>query len=65
LLSEDAQRAKDNHAFYHGDPKTIDAALTQPVWRQPYSYGYFGAKGSAHWQRHFGYHRAYTQWTLK
>ncbi len=65
LLTPDQQRSKDDRGLYHGHPATIDAALVEPVWKQPYAYGYFGATPTGHWQRHFGYHRAYTQWTLK
>lgn len=31
----------------------------------PYAYGWFGAKPSPDWSRHFGYSRRYTQWSLK
>jgi hypothetical protein len=32
---------------------------------QPYPYGYFGAGSTVHWQRQFGIHRTYTQWSQK
>ena len=32
---------------------------------QPYPYGYFGAHGTTHWQRQFGIHRNFTQWSQK
>jgi len=32
---------------------------------KPYAYGWFGPKETPQWQRHFGYHSRYTQWTLK
>jgi hypothetical protein len=35
------------------------------VQAQPYPYGYFGARGTTHWQRQFGIHRSYTQWSQK
>jgi hypothetical protein len=35
------------------------------VLAQPYPYGYFGACGVTHWQRQFGIHRTYTQWSQK
>lgn len=35
------------------------------VVAQPYPYGYFGARGTTHWQRQFGIHRTYTQWSQK
>ena len=35
------------------------------VLAQPYPYGYFGACGATHWQRQFGIHRTYTQWSQK
>jgi hypothetical protein len=44
---------------------TIPRAATEPVWRQPYAYGYFGARPKRHWHRHFGWNQSYTQWSLK
>jgi hypothetical protein len=35
------------------------------VVAQPYPYGYFGVCTMAHWQRQFGIHRTYTQWSQK
>ena len=52
---------KDSHP-----PRGIPYAVTVPVWKQPYAYGYFGAK-----QRHcrpyrsFGHQQSYTQWRLR
>lgn len=46
-------------------PPTIPGAVVEPVWRSPYSYGYFGAGRHRHWQRHYGARQSYTQWTLK
>ncbi len=30
-----------------------------------YAYGWFGTNPSAHWSRHFGNSRGYTQWTKR
>jgi len=32
---------------------------------KPYAYGWFGPQDTPQWQRHFGYHSRFTQWTLK
>jgi hypothetical protein len=42
----------------------VPGAAERPVWKRPYSYGYFGARGKRHWSRHYGYRDRYTQWTL-
>jgi len=44
-------------------PATIPAAIEQPRWKTPYSYGYFGAKPKPSWTKHHGYRDNYTQWT--
>lgn len=44
---------------------TVDGAVVDPVWKQPYAYGYFGALPYRHWKRHYGYHGSYTQWSFK
>jgi hypothetical protein len=33
--------------------------------RSPYAYGWFGSQDHTHWQRHFGYHRDFTQWSRR
>ncbi|QDV65029.1 hypothetical protein Pan14r_27320 [Crateriforma conspicua] len=43
----------------------IPSAATRPAWKTPYSYGYFGARGSRHWSRQYGYRDGYSQWTLR
>ncbi len=30
-----------------------------------YSYGWFGAKPTKQWTRHFGYYRNYTEWSAR
>lgn len=35
------------------------------VLAQPYPYGYFGVSSRTQWQRQFGIHRTYTQWSQK
>ncbi len=53
--------------FNKGEPNT--AVVSVPNIRsrpsEPYAYGWFGAKPSPQWSRQFGFHKAYTQWTLK
>jgi hypothetical protein len=39
------------------------ALMAQPT--KPYAYGWFGPQDTPQWQRHFGYHSRFTQWTLK
>lgn len=38
---------------------------TMRLQAQAYPYGYFGARGSTHWQRQFGLYRNYTQWSQR
>lgn len=56
---------RQNDPLHDHARATVSGAVVQPVWRQPYAYGYFGARPNGHWRRHYGYHSAYTQWTLK
>ncbi len=55
--------------FLHGDKSNamppIPAAVRQPVWKTPYSYGYFGAGRKRQWTLHYGFPQTYTQWTLR
>lgn len=44
---------------------TIPEARQTPVWKQPYSYGYFGASGKRHWSKHHSYRDNDTRWTLR
>jgi len=41
----------------------LPALDTRPT--KPYAYGWFGPQDTPQWQRHFGYHSRFTQWTLK
>lgn len=36
-----------------------------PQVRSGYAYGWFGVAARRHPERHFGYHRNYTQWSWK
>ncbi|XZE55183.1 hypothetical protein SH139x_001183 [Planctomycetaceae bacterium SH139] len=65
LLSAEEKKARSHRGKLTPAVATIDRAAVQNVWRQPYAYGYFGAQPNRHWQRHFGWNQAYTQWTLK
>jgi hypothetical protein len=57
------------HPHAHGRkppyPAAISGANRVPVWKQPYSYGHFGASHTRHWSLHHGHQRNYTQWTLR
>lgn len=65
LLSHDELKRQAHRDKFGPPVATIPKAAVSPVWRQPYAYGYFGAQPARHWQRHFGWNRSYTQWTLK
>ncbi len=34
-------------------------------WKQPYAYGYFGARSRRHPMRSFGHQQAYTEWRFR
>jgi len=40
-------------------------AASYDVRTSGYAYGYFGVAPRTHASRHFGYYRAYTQWSFK
>ncbi|MEL6896403.1 MAG: hypothetical protein AAFP90_09900 [Planctomycetota bacterium] len=42
------------HHHLHKHAVVIPGATTLPTWKTPYSYGYFGAKPHAHWNRQRG-----------
>jgi hypothetical protein len=46
----------DRHAAIPG------AVAPKTAWKQPYSYGYFGASGKRHWSKHHGYRDRATEW---
>ena len=41
---------------------TIPGGRERAVWKQPYSYGYFGASSTRHWGTHHGYRDRYTEY---
>lgn len=43
----------------------ITAAPQLMGWKQPYAYGYFGAKHNRQRSVHHGHQRSYTQWTFR
>ena len=55
--------------FVHADklppPMDVPGATRVPVWKQPYSYGYFGATHNRQWSHHHGYRQNFSQWTLR
>lgn len=50
-------------------PRTVRAVIPNtmqmPVWKTPYSYGYFGTSGTKHWYRHHGYRDRRTEWSYR
>ena len=44
---------------------TIPDARERATWKQPYSYGYFGASGNPHWGKHHGYRDKYTEFRYR
>lgn len=46
-------------------PTAIPQASRTTGWKQPYSYGHFGAKHNRQLSIHHGHQRAYTQWTFR
>jgi hypothetical protein len=46
-------------------PAVIPSASQREVWKTPFSYGYFGANGSRHWIRHYGYRDRDKEWRLR
>lgn len=70
IASPQIQAAQDPSArSLHGPkrsyPVELSGATRVPVWKQPYSYGHFGASHTRHWSLHHGHQRSYTQWTLR
>jgi hypothetical protein len=43
----------------------IPGVPQREVWKTPFSYGYFGASGSRHWIRHYGYRDRDKEWRLR
>lgn len=52
------QRLAPGHA-------SLPSATYRSTWKQPYSYGYFGAAGKARWSKHSGYRDRAIRWTLR
>lgn len=58
---------------YHGiqqkmmkpHPNIPGAREPARTWKQPYSYGYFGASGKRHWGVHHGYRDRATEWRYR
>ena len=43
----------------------IPNAMQLPVWKTPFSYGYFGTSGTKHWYWHHGYRDRRTEWSYR
>jgi len=54
-----------SHANKTPRPVAIPNASRTTGWKQPYSYGHFGAKHNRQWSIHHGHQRSYTQWTFR
>jgi hypothetical protein len=54
-----------SHAHKTPRPIAIPGANRTTGWKQPYSYGHFGAKHNRQWSIHHGHQRSYTQWTFR
>jgi hypothetical protein len=75
-IQEHADEIRDQHAQTHPDhssirrrvqpePAMIPGGREQETWKQPYSYGYFGASGQRNWSLQHGYRDRYTQWSRR
>jgi len=53
------------HANKQTRPVAIHQTVRAPVWKQPYSYGHFGAAHTRQWSLHHGHQQKYSQWTLR
>lgn len=53
------------HGHHPPHPTSIPDAARMPVWKQPYSYGHFGAPRHRQWHLQYGHQRTYTRWTLR
>lgn len=53
------------HHFTRPQRAAIPEASREPVWKTPYSYGYFGARGLKHWHRHVGYRDRSIEWQYR
>lgn len=56
---------ESSHPEWIAGAHGLPPAVVESVRPAPFPYGYFGASNTRHWQRYFGFRRAYTQWTLK
>lgn len=43
----------------------IPNTMQMPVWKTPFSYGYFGTSGTKHWYGHHGYRDRRTEWSYR
>ena len=53
------------HQLSHPPRAVVQEASREPVWKTPYSYGYFGASGSKKWHRHLGYRDRSIEWQYR
>lgn len=50
---------------HHPPMQGVRQGYVRPQMRRPYAYGWFGVPSRTQWVRHFGYRRAYTQWSSR
>jgi hypothetical protein len=67
-----SSRSNWSHHFHQKHHKAIQPpsallpeANGRPTWKTPYSYGYFGASRTKHWNIHYGYRDQMTEWRLR
>lgn len=61
----DLTHAFPSHAHKTPRSTAIPQASRTTGWKQPYSYGHFGAKHNRQWSVHHGHQRSHTQWTFR
>lgn len=61
----DLTKAIPSHADKTPRSPAVPQASRTTGWKQPYSYGHFGAKHNRQWSVHHGHQRSHTQWTLR
>lgn len=65
IIDNQGRMLDPRYAGHHHSPARIPNGTSQPVWRTPFAYGYFGARPKCHWSQHFGNMRQYHQWQLR
>ena len=61
----DLTHSLPSHADKTPRSPAIPQASRTTGWKQPYSYGHFGANHNRQWSVHHGHQRSHTQWTFR